>query len=101
MTDKALSVFSKSAKVEREIAEYEISNNPVLLFLQEHEGEILHQPTRIVHKRYDVFCAENGFSTSSLITFTKAVNKKLGYTTRRVRVVGKLESVFERSANDE
>ena len=93
--------FSKSAKVEREIAEYEISNNPVLLFLQEHEGEILHQPTRIVHKRYDVFCAENGFSTSSLITFTKAVNKKLGYTTRRVRVAGKLESVFERSADDE
>lgn len=89
--------FTDSDKVKNAIGDYEVTNNPVLLFLQEiEETDILHHSTKEVHRRYDVFCAENGFGGMSLISFVKTINKRLGYTTRRVRVSGKLESMFER-----
>lgn len=89
--------FTESSKVAREIREYEVSNNPLLLFLEEvEEDEILNHTTKEVHKRYATFCVENNFTASSLISFVKAVTKRMGYTTRRLRVNGKLESVFER-----
>lgn len=93
----ANNAFTESARVAAEIADYEVSNNPLLMFLQEREEwELLNQPTKNVHRAYSLFCAENGFGPMSLISFTKTINKRLGFTTRRVRVNGRLESVFER-----
>lgn len=39
--------FTESAKVKKELDEYEIANNPILLFLQEHdESEFENEPTK-------------------------------------------------------
>lgn len=87
--------FTQSEKVQKEVKEYEIGNNPVLLFLEEREVEdIVNQPTNEVHRAYRVFCAENGYSELSLQNFSKEINRYLGLTTVRRRVNGKLVSLY-------
>lgn len=88
--------FTESKKVADELAEYETMNNPVMLFLQDRErSEIVHQGTRDVHRAYQTFCVENGFGQMSLISFVKEINKRLGLRTKRVRIDGRLTSMFE------
>lgn len=87
--------FSTSDKVEKEIQDYEVSNNPILLFLQETElSQILNQPTKEVHRVYRVFCVENGFSEMTLANFSKELNRRLGLTVTRRRINGKLVGIY-------
>lgn len=82
--------FTNSAKVEREIEEYEMLNNPVLLFLQEHGADdIANRECKEVHRQYNAFCAENGFTEMSLINFSKVINRELNLVVKRTRVNGK------------
>ena len=88
--------FTESERVRRELEQFEVDNNPILLFLRDVPREgFLRQPTRDLHVAYRAFCVENGFSEMTLISFVKEVNRRLGLTTRRVRVSGRLVSVFE------
>jgi putative DNA primase/helicase len=87
--------FSQSEKVEKELKDYEIQNNPILLFLEERElKEIVNQPTKEVHKAYRVFCIENGFSEMTLSNFSKELHRRLGLEVKRMRVDGKLVGVY-------
>lgn len=87
--------FTISKKVEKEIEDYEIQNNPILLFLQETElYKIINQPTKDVHKAYRVFCIENGFSEMTLSTFSKELNRRLGLVVVRRRVNGSLVGIY-------
>ena len=87
--------FTASEKVEKEIKDYEIDNNPILLFLTEHEPDtLINRECKEVHRQYKVFCAENGFIEMTLNNFTRELNKKAGIVTKRMRVDGTLYSYY-------
>lgn len=72
-------VFRIPAQVQKKLAEYEVENNPILSFVEEQGTEnIINEPTADVYKRYQVFCAENGFQAGSNLTFSKRINQILG-----------------------
>lgn len=87
--------FTVSEKVEKAVEEYEVQNNPILLFLQDMElSQIINQPTKDVHKAYRVFCLENGFSEMTLATFSKELGRRLGVIVARKRINGKLVGIY-------
>ena len=87
--------FTESTKVQKEIEEYEIENNPILLFLQDKDdSEIVNQPTADVHKAYRIFCIENGFTEMTLANFSRELNKRRGFIVKRVRINGKLTGIY-------
>lgn len=89
--------FTESVKVQRELEDYELQNNPILLFLQEHEAsDFENQPTKDVHKAYRMFCVENGFQEMTLSTFSKELNRRCGLITKSVRFDGKLIRIYRR-----
>lgn len=87
--------FTKSAKVDKELEEYELINNPILLWLTNVErDDILNEPTTKIHGIYKAFCGENGFTEMTQITFSREINKRLKLKTKRARVNGRLINVF-------
>ena len=85
--------FTESKKVQKEIEDYELQNNPILLFLQ--EGiKIENQPTKDIHKKYKMFCVENGFTEMTLSSFSKELSRRCGLTVKRVRVNGVLVGIY-------
>lgn len=87
--------FTSSRKVEKELEDYEVQNNPILLFLEERElSEIENQPTKDVHFAYRVFCSENGFGEMTLANFSKEICKRLGLSVVRRRIAGKLIGIY-------
>lgn len=87
--------FTTSAKVQKELDECEVQNNPILLFLEEHEDrEIANQPTKDIHKEYKIFCIENGFAEMTLANFSKELSRRRGFQVKRIRIKGKLTGVY-------
>lgn len=86
--------FTNSHKVEKELKDYEVQNNPILLFLQEKDFEIVNQPTKDIHKAYRVFCADNGFGEMTLANFSKEICKRLDLEVARRRIAGKLVGIY-------
>lgn len=87
--------FTESKKVTKEIEEYELENNPILLFLQEKEmSEIENQPTRDVHRAYKMFCIENGYAEMTLSNLSKELNRRCGLKVVRRRINGKLTGIY-------
>ena len=71
--------FTVSAKTEQQKESYERENNPILAFIDDTGKEnIINEPTADVYKRYQMFCADNGFQPGSNLTFSKSVNRILG-----------------------
>lgn len=92
--------FTIPSKVQQEKEAYEKENNPVLSFIEgcrndsgEIEG-IYNEPTKEVFKRYEVFCAENGFRPMSNLTFSKRINQALGTIVVPLRFDGKQKKAF-------
>ncbi|MCQ2308095.1 MAG: phage/plasmid primase, P4 family [Bacteroidales bacterium] len=87
--------FTESEAVQKEVAAYEMENNPILLWLQEKDDlDIANQLTKDVHKQYRVFCIENGFTELTLANFSKELAKRRGFSVKRIRVDGKLTSIY-------
>lgn len=77
--------FTKSEKAQKELEEYEVNNNPVLLFFEENP-KIENEPTKNVYKKYCEFCLANSFQAMSNIEFSKQVKKRydLEITTKSI-----------------
>lgn len=88
--------FSTSEKVQKELNDYEVQNNPILLFLQEKDFEIINQPCKDVHRAYRVFCTENGFGEMTLANFSKEICKRLDLEVVRRRINGKLIGIYQK-----
>lgn len=87
--------FTESEKVTKEIEEYELENNPILIFLQEKEmSEIENQPTKEVHRAYKIFCIENGYTEMTLSNLSKELNRRCGLKVIRRRIEGKLTGIY-------
>lgn len=90
--------FTEPKKVQDELDTYAKENNPLLAFIDECEVEkdIINEPTKEVFKRFEVFCAENGFKPMSKTTFSKRINSILGTRCKDKRLPdGKKGIVFE------
>ena len=83
--------FSLSEKAEEQLDRYEFENNPILQFLDTFPDEqIINQDTKLVHRAYRVFCAENGYQEMNLGNFTKELRRHVNVKTKRLRIDGKL-----------
>lgn len=72
--------FTKSAKVQNQLDEYEEENNPIIAFIADSGIDMIeNEPTNEVYKRYQVFCADNAMTPMSNIVFSKQINKRLRF----------------------
>jgi putative DNA primase/helicase len=87
--------FTQSARVDKELKDYEEENNPIAAFIIDQGVEMIeNQPTNEVYKRYQVFCADNSLTPMSNIVFSKQINKRLGITVKQVRIGGQVRRLF-------
>ena len=90
--------FSESEKVQKELEEYEESNNPVLGFIKEvelgNDFQIENEPTGKVYKRYQEYCLANNLQPMSNIEFSKQINRILNMQVVIKRVGNKTYRVF-------
>ena len=92
--------FTISSKVQKELDEYEISNNPILLFLKE-DNKVVNEPTNQVYRKYVEFCISNSFNPMSNIEFSKIIRKKLGLDIINKTIGGKKYRIFIRKGYEE
>ncbi|MFI3236793.1 MAG: phage/plasmid primase, P4 family [Lachnospiraceae bacterium] len=89
--------FSRSAKVQQQVDEYEEENNPIIAFIKDTgEDMIENEPTNEVYKRYQVFCAENSMTPMSNIVFSKQINKRLGLEVSVVKLNNQTRRIFKK-----
>ncbi|NLL66625.1 MAG: DNA primase, partial [Clostridiaceae bacterium] len=82
--------FTESESVQRELEEYEETNNPILGFFKEIDREeIENEPTNEVYKRYTVYCAENGLNPVSQIGFSKQLTANFDFEIVDKKINGK------------
>lgn len=82
--------FTESEQVQKQLEEYEETNNPILGFFKEIDREeIENEPTNQVYKRYTVYCAENGLQPMSQIGFSKQVTANFGFEIIDKKINGK------------
>lgn len=87
--------FTKSDKVEKSIEDYEMNNNPILLFFSEISiDDIVNECTKDVYKSYNEFCIVNGFTPISNIEFSKQVNKHFNTKIATKSIKGKKHRLF-------
>lgn len=68
--------YTSSTKVDKELEEYRISNDPVLSFIEEvGVDSIENEPTTAVYLRYSTYCAESGFKPLARNIFPKQMKR--------------------------
>lgn len=87
--------YTHSSKVDEQLQEYRISNNPVLSFIDEVGVDAIeNEPTKDVFLRYSTYCAENGFKGLSNNPFSKQICNLLKMETKPKKIQGKNYRVF-------
>lgn len=86
--------FTSCEQIENELQEYEETLNPILSFFDEIGDQLENEPTKKAYRRYNEFCLENSLKPISHIEFSKRVKEHFKYTTKAVRVNGKVQKVF-------
>lgn len=87
--------FTESEKVKNELEDYEKENNPIILWMEEMEEDmIVNQPTKEIHKLYKIFCIENGFQEMTLSSFSKEMKQRYGFSVKRKRIDGTLIGIY-------
>lgn len=87
--------FTSSEKVQKELEDYEESNNPVLGFLKEiDKNEIENEPTNKVYQAYQEYCLSNSLQALSNIEFSKQVKRYYDFEIADKKVNGKKYRLF-------
>jgi putative DNA primase/helicase len=87
--------FTKSVRVEKELEEYEESNNPIIGFFKEvGEDEIENEPTKDVYKRYQEYCLANSLQPLSNIEFSKQIKKRFNFEIIDKKINGTKYRIF-------
>ncbi len=68
--------FAQSKLVQAELDSFEISNDPIKAFLNDSDDGLFENPASDVYRRYQVYCAENGYKAVSRNVFTKDICKR-------------------------
>lgn len=88
--------FTTSEKADKELEEYEETNNPILLFFKglNLEQNIIGQTTNDVYMNYELFCRDGNFQPMSKIEFSKQIKKKFNVEIGDKKINGKKYRVF-------
>ena len=89
--------FTTSQKVQEELDEFEVTNNPILGFFKDCENddyEIENEPTSNVYKRYQEYCIANTLTPLSNGEFSKQVKKHFDFTIIDKKIQGKKYRIF-------
>ena len=90
--------FTKSEAMQRELDEFEETNNPVLGFFHEAERDedirIENEPTNNVYKQYQEYCIASNLTPMSAGEFSKQVKKYYGFTIKDKKIQGKKYRIF-------
>jgi len=89
--------FTISERVKHEIDEYNKSNNPILIFLDNYEGGIEGKVAKEVYGAYCVFCEENKYLPLSNVEFSRQIKKILGFSVKSKSVRGRTCRIFVQS----
>ncbi len=88
--------FTTTEAIDKELAEYEESLNPIILFFDEMGDRMEHEPTKKCYRLYDQFCYENAMKPMSHVEFSRLVKEHFGYDIKTVRFEGKPTKIFVR-----
>jgi putative DNA primase/helicase len=89
--------FTTSDRVQKELDEYEETNNPITGFIKEvGVEEIENEPTKDIYKRYQLYCDENNLQALSNIEFSRQMKKKFNFEIVDKNIKGKKYRIFER-----
>ena len=91
--------YTSSKKVQDELDEYEITNNPVLGFFKDCEDEevqIENEVTSRVYQKYHEYCLANNLTAMSSGEFSKQVKKYFDLTIKTKKIQGKTCRIFIR-----
>lgn len=90
--------FTKSELMQRELEEFEETNNPILGFFKEVDGDeevqIENEPTNEVYKRYQEYCIASNLTPMSSGEFSKQVKKHYGFSIISKRMGKKVYRIF-------
>ena len=90
--------FTKSEAMQRELDEFEETNNPVLGFFHEAERDedirIENEPTNNVYKQYQEYCIASNLTPMSAGEFSKQVKKYYGFAIKDKKIQGKKYRIF-------
>lgn len=89
--------FSRSDKVEQELEDYEVLNNPVLQFMRgcdEEDYIIENQPTNEVYQKYQEFCIADNLKPLSRIEFSRQIIKEMNLEIKFVKINKKTTRIF-------
>ena len=89
--------FTLCDRVQKELAEYEENNNPILGFFKEvGTTDIENNPTKDVYQKYQEWCVLNSFQPMSNIEFSKQVKKHFDFEIIDKTVRSKKYRIFVR-----
>ena len=93
--------YTHSNKVDSQLDEYRIENNPILSFVEEIGADsIENEPTKDIFTRYCVYCSQNGFKPVSNINFSRQICNQLNLKTVSKKVGGKKYQIFIKQVQD-
>ena len=79
--------FTRSAKSQKAVDEYEALNNPVLGFIAEYDKKnIINQSTKDVFVAFQVYCNDNGFMSGGRFAFSKSICRALNLKTKQKKI---------------
>lgn len=88
--------FTNSEKVQAEIDDFAITNNPVLGFFKENDLEdIENHVTKDVYLRYQKYCYDNGLNAICAGELSKQIKKHYSVTIADKRINGRKARVFK------
>lgn len=87
--------FAQCDKVKNNLAEFEKSNNPILLFFEELEDtDYKNEPVKVVYQKYTTFCLSNNLQALSAIEFQKQMKRQFDLVVKTATLHGKKVRVY-------
>lgn len=87
--------FSESASVQKELEEYEETNNPIIGFFKENPDIVIeNQTTTSIYVKYTEYCLVNNCQPMSKIEFSKQIKKRFNLDIKPKSIEGKVQRIF-------
>lgn len=87
--------FENCSKVEENMAEFERSNDPLLVFFEEmDEADYLNEPVKTVYQKYNTYCMVSNFKAISAIEFQQRIKSQFDVVVKTVKLDGKTVRIY-------
>jgi len=88
--------YTQSVRVQKELDDFELENNPLLLFVEDKTvNDFVNESTTDLYRKYTLFCADNNISAVSKISFSKQVCSHFKLKVVNQRAGGEIVRMFK------